>query len=72
MNASEAKWHWQLLENVVKFWPSGKSRLEVAVDATKREYILTVTDTGIGIAEQDQKQPVSTVYTIRCPVGPQI
>src|SRR5581483_3007585 len=43
-----------LLSNAIKFTPEG-GRVQLKVEATNREVLLTVTDTGVGIAPEEQE-----------------
>nr|WP_239081579.1 hybrid sensor histidine kinase/response regulator [Streptomyces sp. SID9727] len=56
-----------LLSNALKFTPSGTVRLDVAADRAdgRDQVVFTVSDTGIGIAEEEQQQIFEEFYQVR-------
>lgn len=45
---------WNLLSNAIKFTPpQGKIHLQSRVDATNRQIVVTITDSGIGISDEE-------------------
>jgi signal transduction histidine kinase len=45
-----------LLTNAIKFTPEGTVKVVAAYDATRQDFTISVQDTGIGIAAQDQER----------------
>ncbi|MEW1893592.1 MULTISPECIES: hybrid sensor histidine kinase/response regulator [unclassified Streptomyces] len=56
-----------LLSNALKFTPSGTVRLDVAADRAdgRDRVVFTVSDTGIGIPEEEQQQIFEEFYQVR-------
>ncbi|MET8574206.1 ATP-binding protein [Streptomyces sp. NPDC005012] len=54
-----------LLSNALKFTESGTVRLDVAAEAD--EVVFTVTDTGVGIPQEEQQQIFEEFYQVRGP-----
>ncbi|OKJ76279.1 sensor histidine kinase [Streptomyces sp. CB02460] len=56
-----------LLSNALKFTPSGTVRLDVAADRAdgRDQVVFTVSDTGIGIPEEEQQQIFEEFYQVR-------
>ncbi len=55
-----------LVDNAIKYTPSGGS-VRVRLSRNEREVIFSVSDTGIGIAPEDQKMLFQKFYRIRTP-----
>lgn len=53
-----------LLSNALKFTPEGEVRLDARLDERAGEVVITVSDTGIGIAEEDQRHVFEEFFQV--------
>lgn len=54
-----------LLENAIKYTPAGKISVKTRKDENKKEYIIEIEDSGLGISAIDQKRLFEKFYRVK-------
>ena len=54
-----------LLENAIKYTPAGKISVKTRKDKNKKEYIIEIEDSGLGISAIDQKRLFEKFYRVK-------